>query len=74
MDFGNESPVINDDAPAVVEQVAPKRKGGRTKERNNARGIPQTVIDRMGFEMPEEETPRERKIRLQGIRRYWAVR
>src|SRR4051812_40293027 len=72
--FGNESPVL-DDAPAEeVEQVAPTRKGGRTKERNNAEGIPEEVVKRLGFVTLDEETDQQRKIRLQGICRYWAIR
>lgn len=73
-DFGNESPVLDDVAQAEVEQPVQKKKGGRTKQRNNAHGIPQAVIDRLGFATPEHETAHERKIRLQGIRCYWAIR
>src|ERR1043165_5278886 len=74
--FGTESP---DDA-ALVDIPEPskkkkgKGKGGKTKEVNNARGIPESIRIKMGYDTPPEETFHDRKMRLQRIRRYWAVR
>src|ERR1041385_9030884 len=44
------------------------------KETNNARGIPESIRRELGYDMPPEETKEQRKIRLQNIRQYWAVR
>ena len=71
--FGDESPVLDNLQAGEEEIVAPKRKRGRTKETNNARGIPKDVRDRLGFDTPHEESDHARKIRLQGIRCYWAI-
>lgn len=70
--FGDESPVL--DHLNEVEQKSPKRKGGRTKETNNARGIPEAIRINLGYDTPDEETKDQRKIHLQGIQRYWAIR
>src|ERR1041385_7467826 len=71
--FGNESPIVDglEDFPEPPKQ---KGKGGKTKEVNNARGIPEAIRIRMGYDTPPEETFHDRKMRLQRIRRYWAVR
>ena len=73
--FGTES---RDDA-ALVDIPEPskkkgKGKGGKTKVVNNARGIPETIRKKMGYDTPSEEMKQQRKNRLQGIRRYWAIR
>src|SRR4051812_19340113 len=73
--FGTESP----DARDLVDIPEPSRKkgkgkGGKTKGVNNARGIPESVRKRLGYDTPPEENFQQRKNRLQGIRRYWAVR
>src|SRR3954463_13956552 len=39
--FGNESPIL--DHINEAEQAAPKKKGGKTKETNNARGILESI-------------------------------
>ena len=70
--FGNESP--NLDHINEAERSAPKKKGGRAKETNNARGIPESIRLALGYDTPPEETSDQRKNRLQNIRRYWAVR
>ena len=70
--FGDESPVL--DHLNEAEHVAPKRKGGRTKETNNARGIPESIQIELGYDTPPEETKDQCKIHLQNIRRYWAIR
>ena len=72
--YGDESPILDNLQAEEVEQEAPKKKGGRTKEKNNARGIPEAIRIRFGYDTPDEETDQQRKIRLQGIRRYWAIR
>src|ERR1041385_1502942 len=69
--FGDESSVL--DHLNEAEQVAPKRKGGRTKETSNARCIPEFIRIELGYDTPPEETKDQCKIRLQNIRRYWAV-
>src|SRR4051812_46397277 len=70
--FENESLVLGHLNEA--EQASPKRKGGRTKETNNARGIPESIRIALGYDTPPEETKEQRKNRLQNIHRYWAVR
>src|SRR4051812_18041949 len=70
--FRNESPIL--DHINEAEQAAPKKKGGRTKETNNARGIPESIRIELGYDTPPGEIRDQRKIRLQNIRRYWAVR
>ena len=55
--FGTESP----DANALVDIPEPskkkgKGKGGKTKTVNNARGIPESVHIRLGYDTPPEET------------------
>src|SRR3954467_7634536 len=70
--FGNESP--NLDNLNEAERSKPKKKGGRTKETNNARGIPESIRIKLGYDTPPNETKDQRKNRLQNIRRYWAVR
>ena len=75
--FGTESPDANDliDIPGPSKKMGKgKGKGGKTKTVNNARGIPESVRKRLGYDKPPEETFQQRKNRLQGIRRYWAVR
>ena len=71
--MGNESPIVEglENYPEPPKQ---KDKGGKTKEVNNARGIPEAIRLRMGYDTPPEETDHDRKIRLQRIRRYWAIR
>ena len=73
--FGTESPDSNDlvDVPGPSQKKG-KGKGGKPKGENNARGIPESVRKRLGYNTPPEETFQQRKNRLQGIRRYWAVR
>src|ERR1041385_4485042 len=44
------------------------------KEKNNARGIPESIRKQLGYDTPPEEIKDQRKILLQGIRRYWAIR
>lgn len=75
-EFGNESPVLDQDpAPqSHVAQTPRKRKGGRSKEKNLTRGIPQVVIDKFNLKTPEHETDQQRKRRMQVARRYWAMR
>src|ERR1044072_2943194 len=73
--FGTESP----DARDLVDMPEPskkkgKGKGGKHKGVNNARGIPESVRKRLGYDTPPEETFQQRKNRLQGIQRYWDVR
>src|SRR3954471_17458877 len=70
--FRNESP--NLDNLNEAERSKPKKKGGRTKETNNARGIPESIRIQLDYDTPPEETKDQRKNRLQNIRRYWAVR
>src|SRR4051812_33977592 len=73
-EYGNESPVLDNLEADEEDIVAPKKKGGHTKETKNARGIPKDVRERFGYNTPNEETTHGRKIRLQGIRRGWAIR
>src|SRR4051812_13544948 len=73
--FGTESP----DGASLVDIPEPskkkgKGKGGKMKTVNNARGIPESIRIKMGYDMPPEETKKQRKNRLQGIRLYWAIR
>lgn len=63
--FGDESPVL--DHLNEAEQKAPRSKGGRTKEKNNARGIPEAIRKKLGYDTPDEETKDQQNIRLQGI-------
>ena len=75
--FGTEFPDARDlvDIPGTSKKKGKgKGKGGKTKGVNNARGIPESVRKRLGYDTPPEETFQQRKNRLQGIRRYWAVR
>src|SRR3954467_11234423 len=73
--FGIESPDARDlvDIPEPSKKKG-KGKGGKTKGVNNARGIPESVCKRLGYDTPPEENFQQRKNRLQGIRRYWVVR
>src|SRR3954468_7438363 len=73
--YGSESPDARDlvDIPEPSKNKG-KGKGGKTKTVNNARGIPESVRIRLGYDTPLEETTQQRRTRLQGIRRYWAVR
>ena len=56
--FGNESPVLNQgQARLKASADTPvKRKGGRSKEKDQARGIPQSVIDKFNLMTPKHET------------------
>ena len=65
--FGTESP----DANALVDILEPskkkgkgKGKGGKKKTVNSARGIPESVRIRLGYDTPPEETFQQRKNRL----------
>src|SRR4051812_22832345 len=71
--MGNESPIVEglENFPEPPKQ---KGKGGKSKEVNNARGIPEAIRKKMGYDTPPNETDGQRKIRLQKIRRYWAIR
>src|SRR4051812_22341875 len=73
--FGTESPDARDlvDIPEPSKKKG-KGKGGKTKGVNNARGILESVRKRLGYDTPPEENFQQRKNRLHGIRRYWAVR
>src|SRR4051812_47061561 len=64
--YGDESPVL-DNLQVDMDQEAPKKKGGRTKEKKNACGIPEAIRNNFGYDTPAEETKQERKIKLQGI-------
>src|SRR3954463_1693321 len=64
--FGNESPVL-DDLKDDVEPNSPKKRGGRTKEKNNARGIPLTVRIKLGYDTPDEEIDHQRKFACKGF-------
>ena len=69
--FGTESP----DANPLLDILEPskkkvKGKGGKTKTVNNARGIPESVRIRLGYDTPPDETTQQRRTRLQGILRY----
>src|SRR4051812_45017159 len=71
--YGDESSVLDNLQDDVEEQKVQKRKGGRTKEKNNARGIPEAIRIKLGYDTPDEETKDQRKIILQRIHRYWAI-
>src|SRR3954464_1351369 len=71
--FGNESPDV-DGLEDLPEPSKKKGKGGKTKEVNNARGIPESIYIKMGYDTPPEETKQQRNNRLQAIHRYWAIR
>src|SRR3954470_2388785 len=71
--MGNESPIV-EGLENYPEPPKPKGKGVKTKEVNNARGIPEAIRLKMGYDTPPEESDHDRKIRLQRIRRYWAIR
>ena len=53
--FGNESLVV-DGLEDLPEPSKNKGKGGKTKEVNNARGIPEAIRKKMGYDTPPEET------------------
>src|SRR4051812_36476411 len=71
--FGNESPIV-DGLENIPEPPKKKGEGGKTKEVNYARGIPESIRLKLGYDTPPEETWQQRKNRLQMIRRYWAIR
>ena len=71
--FGDESPIV-DGLEKLPDPPRQKVKGGKTKEVNNARGIPESIRVKMGYDTPPDESDHMRKIRLQKIRRYWAIR
>ena len=71
--FGDESPIV-DGLENIPDPPRQKGKGGKTKEVNNARGIPESIREKMGYDTPPGESDHLRKIRLQMIRRYWAIR
>src|ERR1041384_4237543 len=52
--MGNESPIVEglENYPEPRKQ---KGKGGKTKEVNNARGIPEAIRLKMGYDTPPEE-------------------
>ena len=68
-EFGNDSPMLNQDpARQQATLVSPvKKKGGRTKEKDLAHGIPQAVIDKFNLMTPEHKTAQQRKHRIQVI-------
>ena len=53
--YGTEPPVL-DNLQEEVEPDSPKKRGGRTKENNNARGIPKAIRKKLGYDTPAEET------------------
>ena len=56
--FSNDSPVLKQ-GPAcqmTTAETPVKRKGGRSKEQDLARGIPQSVIDKFNLMTPKHET------------------
>lgn len=71
--MGNESPIV-EGVENYPEPPKQKGKGGKTKEVKNAQGIPEAIRIKMGYDTPPEESDHDRKIRLQKIRRYWAIR
>ena len=57
--FGLDSPVEQEQVQGRMKAVSTtpvKRKGGRAKEKDLARGIPQSVIDKFNLATPEHET------------------
>ena len=71
--FGDEAPIV-DGVQSLPEPTWQKGKGGKVKEVNNAHGIPKAIHKKMGNDTPPDETDQQRKVRLQKIRRYWAIR
>ena len=55
--FGTESPDAKDlvDVPGTSKKKG-KGKGRKTKTVNNARGIPESVRIRLGYDTPPDET------------------
>ena len=53
----NQGPALQ----ITTAETPVKRKGGRTKEKDMAHGIPQTVIDKFNLMTPEHETEQQRK-------------
>src|SRR3954470_16114009 len=51
-----------------------RRRKGPNEGNHNARGIPESIRIKLGYDTPPNETKDLRKNRLQNIRRYWAVR
>ena len=51
--FGNESLVV-DGLEDLPEPSKKKGKGGKVKEVNNARGIPEEICKKMGYDTPPE--------------------
>ena len=73
--FGNDSPVMQAQGqPRATADTPVKRKGGRAKEKDLARGIPQVVIDKFNLSTPDHESEQQRKRHIQVIQRYWAIR
>ena len=73
--FGNDSPMMQAQGHQMAAADTPvKRKGGRAEGKNLARGIPQSVIHKFNFSMPDHEIEQQRKRRIQVIQRYWAIR
>ena len=73
--FGNDSPVMQAQGYLRAAAETPvKHKGGRAKEKDLARGIPQSVIDKFNLSTLDHETEQQCKRRIQVIRRYWAIR
>src|ERR1044071_7619561 len=70
--FGDESPIV-DGLENLPDPPRQKGKGGKTKEVNNARGIPESIREKMGYDTPPGESDHMRKILLQKIRRYWEI-
>ena len=64
--MGNESPIV-EGLENYLEPQKQKGKGGKTKEVNNARGIPEAIRIKMGYDTPPEESDHDWKIRLQKI-------
>ena len=73
--FRNDLPVMHAQGqPRATADTPAKRKGGRSKEKDLARGIPQSVIDKFNLSTPDHETEQQRKRCIQVIGRFWAIR
>src|SRR3954470_7664068 len=64
--MGNESPIVEglENYPEPLKQ---KGKGGKTKEVNNARGIPEAIRLKMGYDTPPEESDHDRRFDCKGF-------
>ena len=56
--FGNESPVLNQGQACqkASADTPVKQKGGRSKEKDLAHGIPKSVVDKFNLMTLEHET------------------